>query len=230
MATAVYRWNDDAWQQWTTSMTTVVANCTVAWNNWATVTSTAAMSLNSVWTSWVTTSTTTITGATGYQRGGSLYGLPSETAEQREARARRDAERMARVAEAETQRAALAVQARDRALETLRLVLTDEQWTQYEREERFELITQSGKRYRISRGHAGNVKLIEDDEIAESLCVHPRMAAFDEAHRHVGDLPNEDAVIAQVLALQTDEDAFRKVANITDYRAQSAAMRRARAA
>lgn len=104
---------------------------------------------------------------------------------------------------------------RARAEETLRAVLDAEQWASWEREKHFELITQSGRRYRIRRGVSGNVRLIEDGAEREALCAHPPTSVQDDDGRHLGRLPMEDVVIAQVLALQTDEEGFRRTANIT---------------
>lgn len=201
-------WNayaDQVWTTWTSNTLTWSSNGTAL--PWTTSAST------SVWGSWVTT-TGTASSAIQYVAPAPVHlsveeqqRLAEETARRAEETARRVEERAART------RAAL-----ERARETLRSILTDEQWEQYEREERFELITQSGRRYRIRLGVAGNVKLVEHGQEVESLCCHPSQTVRDEEGRYLGDLPTEDVVIAQVLALRADEEGFRRVANISDHR------------
>lgn len=61
------------------------------------------------------------------------------------------------------------------------------------------------KKFRIDRGHAGNVKLVDErNEVVESYCIHPE-----------GGIPDADAMLAQKLLLETDLETFERVANIT---------------
>jgi hypothetical protein len=93
-----------------------------------------------------------------------------------------------------------------RAEDLLRRHLSDEQREDLEKKHCFYL-TSHGKdgksrRYRIDRGTHGNVKLLDDKgSIVGSYCVQP------------DGVPAADAMLAQKLWIETDEDAFLKVAN-----------------
>lgn len=82
--------------------------------------------------------------------------------------------------------------------------LSSEQRAQYACHKYFD-VEVGGRRYRIHQGWSGNIKrLNESDRAIESLCVHfPRY------------LPVPDLMLAQKLALETDELALRNTANIT---------------
>lgn len=192
------------------------ANCTTStagtWGLWTTATTTITYATNSAWNSWTSGNANTVTFTGNY--------LPAEPTEEERAQQRERAERQRVEAQERTDRERIA---RERARETLQQVLDGEQWERWEREQQFELITQSGRRYRIRRGVSGNVRLIEDGQEAEALCAHPPTGVYSDDRRdYLGALPVEDVVIAQVLALQADEESFRRVANITDYRNRSA--------
>lgn len=95
-----------------------------------------------------------------------------------------------------------------RAEDLLRQNLTDEQREDLEKKNCFylESLGKDGKRrrYRIDRGTHGNVKLLDDKgSIVGTYCVQP------------DNVPAADAMLAQKLWLETDEEAFRKVANFT---------------
>jgi hypothetical protein len=195
-------WSNNAWQTWTNTNATWSATSTsVTWTTNANA---------SVWNGWITSNATTT--------GGNLYlnvAVPTEPSEEQRERWRaEEQERLERYRE----RAQAAEAAAERARETLRELLSAEQWEQYEREQLFELVTQSGRRYRIKRGVSGNVKLIEQGVEVESLCAHPPTTVVGDDGRVAGALPTEDVLIAQVLALGADEDGFRRVANISDHR------------
>jgi hypothetical protein len=98
--------------------------------------------------------------------------------------------------------------ARARAAELLRLVLSREQWASWEADERFELTGSAGGCYRVRRGVQGNVHLMRNGHAVETLCAHPPL--IDDGH----NLPTEDVIVAQVLALRHDEPGFRATANI----------------
>lgn len=181
---------------------------TATWNGWVTQSSTTSSATVTVWGAW-------LNGGTGANT------ATAANAPDPDLLARWEAQRAEREAQWEAERAereAAQAMARARAEETLRAVLDPEQWESWQREQRFELITQSGQRYRIRRGVSGNVRLIEDGEEREALCAHPPTVVLDEEGRYVGTMPTEDVVIAQVLALRTDEEAFRRTANITPMR------------
>jgi hypothetical protein len=109
------------------------------------------------------------------------------------------AEHRERVRADGARREAAATRARELLLENL----TPEQRDDYERELAFTLHV-GPRQYRIRRGIAGNITLIEDDVPVERWCVHVR-----------DNLPPEDNVLAQVLMLQCgEEDTLREMANI----------------
>jgi len=110
-----------------------------------------------------------------------------------------DAQRQAREAER-----AREVEARVRAEALLRDCLTAEQAAQLLHADAFELLTASGRRYRVRRGRAGNVERLElTGHPTRRYCLHPADAAVPEA----------DVMLAQKLLLESDEDAFLRIAN-----------------
>lgn len=63
----------------------------------------------------------------------------------------------------------------------------------------------SGCRYRIRRGRAGNIDVVDKEGfITARLCAHPVLC-----------VPDSDTMLAQKLMLEHDEAAFLKVANRT---------------
>lgn len=71
----------------------------------------------------------------------------------------------------------------------------------------FEVIGSAGTLYRLHRGVAGNVEWIKPDgEPGGRLCAHPSMAE--------SWLPTEDVMLAQMLALMTNEREFVRIANV----------------
>lgn len=90
----------------------------------------------------------------------------------------------------------------NRAEALLRSCLTSEQLAEYERDQSF---TVQGKcdRYRIRGGTLNaNIDVIREGKLAHRLCVHP------------DGVPVEDAMLAQKLWLEADEDAIVARANI----------------
>lgn len=88
--------------------------------------------------------------------------------------------------------------------------LTPEQRDEYQRLKRFHVHLPDGRVYRIQKGWAGNVKLVEsaeDERVLESLCIHPRIRC-----------PDQDNMLAQKLMLEHSEEEFRRIANISRYR------------
>ena len=83
------------------------------------------------------------------------------------------------------------------------LYLTDEQKASYKEKGYFETAT-NDRRYRLYRGSHGNIKEIDEKgkEIAR-LCVNAE------------GVPHSDNVLAQLLALMTDENYLRSRANRT---------------
>jgi hypothetical protein len=110
-----------------------------------------------------------------------------------EARDRMYAERRAAQAEALTKAETL-----------LRSVLSAAQWADYKEKGYFET-TVNDRRYRIKKGIAGNVKLLDSGgREMRSYCIHPRI-----------DLPVADVMLGQKLLLEADEREFLRIANET---------------
>jgi hypothetical protein len=123
-----------------------------------------------------------------------------------------------RVAEAQAYEERMRRRARvnDRAEELLLSLLSDDQCFSYTQNGWFEVRGSAGGLYRINRrGQAGNVDELPAPGAPRiaSYCIHP-----------AGNFPDADAHAAQYLALVTDEDEFRRVANRTPrYRIPAAA-------
>jgi hypothetical protein len=125
-----------------------------------------------------------------------------ETPEQAAERGRREAERrrLDEAARLET------VRADERALALLVGILSEEQRRDLAAHGYFFVDAPSGRRYRIDKGRSGNVKVIDrvTGVWVESLCIHQ------------GDyVPVYDTMVMQKLLIETAEDEFRAVANIT---------------
>lgn len=114
-----------------------------------------------------------------------------------------------RLAEQEARRIRV-TEAKARAHDLLLSLLTPEQRSQHERQGSVVVRSvTSGRRYRVNtaehHGRHGNIyELGEGDVVLASLCCAPG-----------GDIPHFDAVLGQIVALQFDEDAFRRAANFT---------------
>jgi hypothetical protein len=97
--------------------------------------------------------------------------------------------------------------AADKRAERLLLqFLNPDQEVQYRKDRYFEVLSKDGtRRYRIRRGWAGNVTVIDlKGREVEKLCIHPDIS-----------VPQEDNLLAQKLLLEADEEEFRRTANIT---------------
>lgn len=92
-----------------------------------------------------------------------------------------------------------------RARALLENFLSDQQKAELEQQGYFHVVGSRGRLYRIlARGQAGNVELLRPDGMLQArLCAHPR-----------NNLPNEDAWLAQMLELRSDENHFLRVANL----------------
>jgi hypothetical protein len=183
---------------------------------WATWTSNGTVSTTTnyvVWQWWTGTGSTTIS-ANGPE---TIRGCIPKTAEEATERARQAdeyaeelAERRRLASERARQRREAEILASQSAAATLRLLLDSDQWAAWVADAQFVVTTPAGRRYLVKRGYAGNVRLLDGVTEVETLCCHPGM--YDDEMRR---LPDEDAVIAQVLALRHDEAGFRRTANIT---------------
>lgn len=98
-----------------------------------------------------------------------------------------------------------AAEAKEKAKLILSEHLTEEQRAQLAREKFFVVRGSAGRMFRVHEGRAGNVRLLsEDGRPVEQLCIHPTIAC-----------PDEDTMLAQKLAIETDEAAFYAKANKT---------------
>lgn len=180
------------WADWCD--TTGTSTDTATWTTW-TASSTSATT--APWVVWATSSTATTSDVTwtGWVTTGNSV-VYRVTPEQSDAERQRIRER---AAAAEAERKA----ARDRARQLLLSMLDVRQREQLEREQFFEVITNhSRRRYRIRQGTHGNVRLVDETgREVTSYCAQPL------------GVPDEDAMLAQKLMLETDEEAFLKVAN-----------------
>jgi hypothetical protein len=91
-----------------------------------------------------------------------------------------------------------------RAEELLRSCLTLQQQEELDRLNHFHLLV-GDRRYRIKRGRTRNIELLDEaGRPIKKLCAHP------------GEyVPDADTMLAQKLMLETDEEAFLKLANHT---------------
>lgn len=102
-------------------------------------------------------------------------------------------------------------EAEERAEELLKAHLTEEQMQDWERANRFEVVV-GERRYRVTRGRAGNVLLLDQrGNPIETYCIH--------AH---DDMPDADHCLSQKLLLESDEETFKRVANISGVRRRAA--------
>jgi hypothetical protein len=97
--------------------------------------------------------------------------------------------------------------ARVKAEALLLSLLPEPEVQRYRLEGWFEVIGSHGGHYRVHRGVAGNVYWSDDQGLEHSLCCHP---ATRTEH---GQLPTEDVMVGQLLAIQTDEAGFVHTAN-----------------
>lgn len=109
-------------------------------------------------------------------------------------------------------------EASDRARQTLLSLLPPDEQRRYENGDGFTVRGSAGGEYRIrTTSHAMNVTRSWTDESGarrrQRLCAHPRMWVDS------GDLPIEDAFVAQLLMLRYDEPGFLQIANVEDLEA-----------
>jgi hypothetical protein len=97
--------------------------------------------------------------------------------------------------------------AKVRSYNLLHRHLDEDQLGMLENEGRFLIESRSGQLYEIRRGiHQNIYRLNEEGRIVEQLCAAPS-----------GDLPEGDAMLAQMLHLMVNEEGFRQVANKWDF-------------
>ena len=192
------------WTRWNTLYTSTVATNTIdanttwiIWNNDYTTTGTATMSTNtyttSTWQSW----------NDGYYTNQPLIISGDELDfPTKQVRDQEDLVRQATMAEQIRVEQEAREKAEQRAKELLMSLLDEVQKAMFEKEKYFHVVGQSGKVYRIRKGRAGNLRLIEDNKEVEKYCVHP-----DE------QVPDEDTMVAQLIMLKHRENELIGMSN-----------------
>jgi hypothetical protein len=189
-STAWVSWNDQ-WQTTATvsyTMDTSTMNDTTwtQWTGWN-----GYVQTDTTWTQWVT-----------YDGTGTIsYGAGNNQLSDEDIAAERQ-----RVQDAADLRMAERVEAVKKAKALLHSLLDEKQRASLERQRFFELVSQTGRRMRIKQGFSRNVdELDADGKRTRTLCAHPASA----------DLVDEDHMIAQLLTLKHDEQAFFDRANVS---------------
>lgn len=177
--------SDGVWTTWTTAATSATSSVTVACEN-------------GVWTAWCDETGEPV----------SVYAGPSIpaglTEEEREQR-RIQAEERAQQLEEENRTLKKKLKAANaRAKKLLLQNLNKEQIKSFSRYKKFLVQAPSGRVYELRDGWAGNVEEIKDGKRIARFCIHPGIK-----------VPNCDNLLAQKLMLETDEERFRKIANMT---------------
>ena len=130
------------------------------------------------------------------------YTLPfrhEESDEQRAARLRRQEEVTERVRTQHRERAVV----ERRGRELLLAHLDEEQRADFEETGSF-VVRVGPRRYRIERGRVANVLCAEEGFRNRRYCIHPRE-----------NVPSGDHMLAQKLMLETDEETFLRIANVS---------------
>lgn len=187
-----------------------MATLTVSGNIWPIWTSTATPSATTTdvtWGYWVGGIDATTAGTTVIYTGTVWAGWSNnviETQEQAQARREAQAARYAEQRRKEDEWAEQRKKARETAKALLEMLLDAQQKEQLASKKYFDVISKKGRKYRIRESIAGNVRLLEDSgRESVQLCIHPV------------SVPEEDAMLAQKLMIETDEDAFLRTANLT---------------
>ena len=96
-------------------------------------------------------------------------------------------------------------EASNKALALLKRWLSPEQRRELEKRGSFDVVgSHTGRRYRIYPGKLNNVRILQDNFEVAALCFAPADAGF---------LPEADIMLAQKIALETNEKAALKVAH-----------------
>jgi hypothetical protein len=164
---------------------------TTVWYTWTCDQTTS--SNTGIWADWTTSGTSaTITGNyvsdIAYEPP-----TPEQIAEQQ-----RQADEWRRQAEERERERVVAAQ---RAEQLLRDNLSPAQLAEYEQHGHFHVRGESA-RYRIRKGRSANIDVLEGERVAHRLCIHP-----------AEQVPDQDTMLAQKLALEADEPGVLRLAN-----------------
>lgn len=194
-----------------TCITTASNSVTVweSWNSGTDCTVTSCATSNGVWGSWIQTSVTTAatSNASIYiQQQLATWRVWNQQSGAMQQQLGQAGEMLRLHQEREAQRAKERDEAAARAKKLLEENLDVEQLKEFSAKGVFHLITHrpdgEKRRYRIERGISRNVRLLDErGNVLRTYCAHP------------DGVPTEDVMLAQKLLLETDEDAFLKVAN-----------------
>lgn len=194
------------------------SNCVYITNT----TTSASMTLQAdTWNNW---NNQYVTNVTGYGTGSGACSYITnwhnwnrhyeETAEQRKAREEqeaRDREEARKVWEErqriEAERLKLEAERRKEAKERARRLLLEAldeiQRQEFDSKRFFHVVSKTGKRYRLEYGVCGNIKEVDaSGNVQTILCAHPK------------NVPCEDSLFSQKLALENDERTITRVANV----------------
>ena len=168
----------------------------LVWNDSTAITESSAITIGTVLAS---ASTSVVAFTDAYWR--TWIVEQEETAEQRAERGRRQAVADARARDL----AAVRQAAMERAERLLEACLSLAQRDQFQSEGWFLVRSPSGRRYQIRRGRARNVIEVNmQGRRLRTLCCHP-----------VDGVPDADTMLAQKLMLETQEDEFLRLANVS---------------
>jgi hypothetical protein len=190
-------------------------NCVYITN---TATTASTMTIQNTWNSWnnqYVVANSTGTGNCNYVTNWNSWNRHyEETEEQRKAREEREArwredeerrwqERQARLEEERKLEEARRKAAKDKARKLLLEALDETQREEFNSKRFFHVTSKTGKRYRLEYGVCGNIKEVDERGAVQTiLCAHPK------------NVPCEDSLFSQKLALENDENTIRKVANV----------------
>lgn len=168
---------------------------TATWSSWcASDTGTSATSAGIVWGIWASAST-----SGSVTLSSSRYVAPPETEEVRLAREARQREQEL----LRQEKLRIQAEAKQKSEALLVSLLDAQQRKELEEQNAFMVLSQLNKRYRIRRGRSMNVdELDTEGKKIATLCAHPSEA-----------VPDADTMVAQMLMLTHNEQAFLKVAN-----------------
>ena len=193
------------WPNWIYNASTTVSNNTIVyadtttlWTNWITVGSTNSVTVN-YWPDWVQQ-------VPLGNRLAVAHALPREDEATVQRRLVTQQDRQRQMHEERQRYLEEQAEAGRKAEALLREFLSPEQLADHEKKTGFLVTSKSGRIYRILPGKHGNVLELHPDtrKPVAKWCAAP-----------TDGVPDQDAMLAQKLFLETDEDYFRKIANRT---------------
>ena len=201
--TTAYRTANDDWEVWNGA--------------WRIVTSSATTCNDALWRHWNATTTATTTTETWgvWNREYQAQWIARAQYEARERHVRAETPEMAAARRVEQERRqaeirasqAILEAAKEKAEKLLQSTLDDKQKEELRTKGHFHCKSNKGVIYRIKRGTHGNVSKLDPTgtKEVESLCIQP------------DNVPAQDAMLAQKLMIENDEDSFRRIANISRF-------------